>query len=88
MTIDYDSLRLELANQFGIKELSYLASGDDSDTFLCDDCYVVKVPKNENVIQMQKREFQLYSFLNRQKLSFQIPNVVYQGDRYNIMNYT
>lgn len=50
MTIDYDSLRSELANQFGIRELTYPASGDDSDTFLYGDCYVVKVPKHENVI--------------------------------------
>lgn len=83
----YDSLRSELANQFGVKELTYLASGDDSDTFLYGDCYVVKVPKHENVVRMQKREFQLYSFLNKQKLSFQTPKVVYQGDCYNVMNY-
>lgn len=36
---------------------------------------------------MQRREFQLYSFLNRHEFSFQIPMAIYQGDYYNVMNY-
>lgn len=87
MVVNYNGLQIELAERFGIKELRYLASGDDSDTFLGDDRYVIKVPRRESVIQMQRREFQLYSFLNRHEFSFQIPMVIYEGDYYNVMNY-
>lgn len=80
-------LQIELKNHLGIKEISYLASGDDSDTFLCDDRYVVKVPKRESVKDRQKREFQLYHFLNSQNLSFEIPHMIYQGNDFNVMNY-
>ena len=34
-----------LNKQIKINELRYLSSGDDSDTFLCNEQYVVKVPK-------------------------------------------
>lgn len=34
MAVNYNELQTELAERFGIKELRYLASGDDSDTFL------------------------------------------------------
>lgn len=87
MTMDNPALEIEWANHWGIKEIRYLASGDDSDTFLCDNRYVVKVPKRESVRQIQKREFQLYAFLCKQKLSFQTPRVIYQGDHYNIMTF-
>lgn len=40
----------ELLNkQIKINELRYLSSGDDSDTFLCNGQYVVKVPKRDSV---------------------------------------
>ena len=52
-----------LNEQIKINELCYLSSGDDSDTFLCNEQYVVKVPKRDAVITAQKREFELYQFL-------------------------
>lgn len=87
MAVLEQSVRTELENQFGIEKIQYLASGDDSDTFLCDDQYVVKIPKRDSARKSQLREFQLYAFLKKQKLSFQIPEVIYQGYRYNIMSY-
>lgn len=77
MAVLEQSVRIELENQFGIEKIQYLASGDDSDTFLCDDQYVVKIPKRDSVRKSQLREFQLYAFLKKQKLSFQIPEVIY-----------
>ena len=76
-----------LNKQIKINELRYLSSGDDSDTFLCNEQYVVKVPKRDSVRISQKREFELYRFLENCKLSYQIPAVVYQSDRFNIMKY-
>ena len=76
-----------LNKQIKINELRYLSSGDDSDTFLCNEQYVVKVPKRDSVRISQKREFELYRILENCKLSYQIPAVVYQSDRFNIMKY-
>lgn len=70
-----------------INELRYLSSGDDSDTFLCNEQYVVKVPKQDTIRNTQKREFELYKFLESCNLSYQTPAVVYQSDRVNIMTY-
>ena len=44
--VDLDAEIYSLLNkQIRINELRYLSSGDDSDTFLCNEQYVVKVPK-------------------------------------------
>lgn len=77
----------EWAARLGIREIRYLASGDDSDTFLCDYQYVIKAPKRETVRQAQQREFQLYDFLSRQRLSFQTPKAIYQGESYMIISF-
>lgn len=37
-----------------INELRYLSSGDNSDTYLCDKQYVVKIPKGDSVRIAQK----------------------------------
>lgn len=76
-----------LSEQIKINELNYLSSGDDSDTFLCNEQYVVKVPKQDAVRSAQKREFALYQFLENCNLSYQTPKVVYQSDRFNVMTY-
>lgn len=81
------NLQNEIRHQLGVRHIHYLASGDDSYTFLCDNRYVVKVPKHESARKNQIREFQLYSFLSKQRLSFQTPEVIYQGDCYNVMGY-
>lgn len=48
--VDLDTEIYELLNkQIKINELRYLSSGDDSDTFLCNGQYVVKVPKRDSV---------------------------------------
>lgn len=86
--VDLDIEIYELLNkQIEIKELRHLSSGDDSDTFLCDEQYVVKVPKRDSIRIAQKREFELYRFLENCNLSYQTPEVVYQSDRFNIMKY-
>lgn len=76
-----------LDKQIEIEELRYLSSGDDSDTFLCNEQYVVKVPKRDRVRNAQKREFELYRFLENCSLSYRIPEAVYQSDQLNIMTY-
>ena len=76
-----------LKERVNINEICYLSSGDDSDTFLCNEQYVVKVPKRDTVRNAQKREFELYRFLENCDLSYQTPTVVYQSDRLNIMTY-
>lgn len=84
--MDIEIYRL-LNEQIKINELCYLSSGDDSDTFLCNEQYVVKVPKQDTIRNTQKREFELYKFLESCNLSYQTPAVVYQSDRVNIMTY-
>ena len=86
--VDLDAEIYSLLNkQIRINELRYLSSGDDSDTFLCNEQYVVKVPKRDSARNAQKREFELYRFLEGCNLSYQTPAVVYQSDRANIMTY-
>ena len=86
--VDLDREIYNLLNeQIKINELNYLASGDDSDTFLCNAQYVVKVPKQDVVRSAQKREFALYQFLENCNLSYQTPRVVHQSDRFNVMTY-
>jgi hypothetical protein len=48
---------IQMVETAGIKAktVRYLASGDDSDTFLCDEAYVVKVPRREAVRHTQAR---------------------------------
>lgn len=84
--LDIDIYRL-LSKQININELCYLSSGDDSDTFLCNEQYVIKVPKRDTVRNIQKREFELYRFLEDCNLSYHTPTVVYQSERFNIMTY-
>lgn len=86
VNIDKGLYRL-LNEQIKIDELRYLSSGDDSDTFLCNEQYVVKVPKRDSVRIAQKREFELYRFLENCNLSYQTPSVVFQSDQFNIMTY-
>ena len=86
--VDLDTEIYRLLNkQIKINEFRYLSSGDDSDTFLCNEQYVVKVPKRDSVRIAQKREFELYRFLENCNLSYQTPAVVYQSDQFNIMKY-
>lgn len=86
VNIDKELYR-SLNEQIKIEELRYLSSGDDSDTFLCNEQYVVKVPKRDSVRIAQKREFELYRFLENCNLSYQTPAVVFQSDQFNIMTY-
>lgn len=87
MVVIEKRLQEDIQQRFGVKNFRYLASGDDSDTFLCDDTYIVKVPKHETARKNQVREFQLYSYLSKQSLSFQTPRTICQGYHYNIMSY-
>lgn len=86
VNMDIEIYRL-LDEQIKINELRYLSSGDDSDTFLCNEQYVVKVPKRDAIRNAQKREFELYRFLENCNLSYQTPAVVYQSDQFNVMTY-
>lgn len=86
--VDLDTEIYRLLNkQIKINGLRYLSSGDDSDTFLCNDQYVIKVPKRDAVRITQRREFELYRFLQNCNLSYQTPAVLYQSDQFNIMTY-
>lgn len=78
----------ELLNkQLKITKIRYLSSGDDSDAFLLNEQYVAKIPNRDSVRTAQKQEFDLYRFLETVNFSFQIPTVVYQSERFNIMKY-
>lgn len=70
-----------------MQELVYLGSGDDSDTLLCDNAYVIKIPKRPAAWLAQQREFALYTFLGGQNLSFATPKALYQGNTFNIMSF-
>ena len=57
--VDLDAEIYSLLNkQIRINELRYLSSGDDSDTFLCNEQYVVKVPKRDSARNAKKREIE------------------------------
>ena len=75
--------------QIGIPadDVQYLASGDDSDTFLCNQKYVAKIPKYRETETAQQKEFSLYEFLAQQKMSFCIPRVIYKSRKLNIMSF-
>ena len=75
--------------QMGIPadDIQYLASGDDSDTFLCAQKYVAKIPKYREIEAAQEKEFSLYEFLAQQELSFCIPRVIYKSRKLNIMSF-
>lgn len=70
-----------------IKKIRYLSSGDDSLAYLCDDKYVVKVPRRKSDIISQKREFELYRFFETKHLPNQVPRCIWTNDQFNIMDY-
>lgn len=82
-----DIIRLLTAAGFNAGSAKYLASGDDSDAFLLDKSYVVKIPKRESVKETQRREFMLYDFLQSAELPFEVPKTVYMSDKFNVMTY-
>lgn len=70
-----------------IRDIRPLSGGDESDTYLCDERYVVKIPKHESVKESQALEFQLYHFLESCKLYCEVPKVIYQSETCNIMTF-
>lgn len=70
-----------------ISRIHYLSSGDDSDVYLCDQKYVLKIPLRESVKKIQAREFELYRFLETQNFSFKIPKAIWCGWDFNLMEY-
>lgn len=72
---------------FDIKKVRYLAAGDDSTVYLCDNKYAVKIPRHEAAAESQKREFELYRFLETHTLPAQIPRCLWMGERFNVMDY-
>lgn len=82
-----DIMKLLSAAGFNVSSTEYLGSGDDSDAFLIDKSYVVKIPKRESVKEAQRREFMLYDFLRSAKLPFEVPKTVYMSDEFNVMTY-
>lgn len=72
---------------FNVNGAKYLGSGDDSDAFLLEKDYVVKIPKRESVKEAQRRELLLYDFLAGVELPFEVPKTVYMSDEFNVMTY-
>lgn len=72
---------------FNVNGAKHLGSGDDSDAFLLEKSYVVKIPKRESVKKTQRREFLLYDFLGGVNLPFEVPKTVYMSDEFNVMTY-
>lgn len=70
-----------------INEIVLLAQGHDSKVFLCDNLYIVKVPKRESVMHSQALEFLLYDFLSDFDLSCEIPRALCKNTDFNVMTY-
>lgn len=69
------------------QKITPLGHGDDSDVFLVDGLYVVKIPKRTEVRASQAREFMLYDYLTSFHFDFQIPKTVFKSDDINAMSY-
>lgn len=72
---------------FSIDKLQKIGAGDDSEAYLCNDEYVIKVPKRESVKQAQEKEFALYNFLSNCNLPFETPKSMLCSEHFNIMTY-
>lgn len=70
-----------------VNKIQYLASGDDSTAYLCDHQYVVKVPRHELAAESQKREFELYRFLEKKPFPARVPQCIWMGGSFNVMDY-
>lgn len=87
MALTNELYRVLAGAGFDIRDIWPLSCGDDSDAYLCDDVYVMKVPKREAVKKTQALEFQLYRFLEPFSFPCEIPKVIYQGEAFNMMTY-
>lgn len=70
-----------------INTIQHLAAGDDSNAYLCDHQYVVKVPRHELAAESQKREFELYRFLEKKPFPARVPRCIWMGSSFNVMDY-
>lgn len=77
---------LEQAGLAG-KRIKRLPSGDDSDPYLCAGRYVLKLPRRASVVDSQRREFELYRFLERETLPCEIPKAVRRGENYILITH-
>lgn len=70
-----------------VNSLHRIGVGDDSEVYLCNEEYIIKVPKRENVKRAQEKEFALYNFLSRRNLPFETPKPILNDENFKVMTY-
>lgn len=70
-----------------VNSLNRIGAGDDSEVYLCNEEYIIKVPKRENVNRAQEKEFALYDFLSRCNLPFETPKPILSGENFKVTTY-
>lgn len=70
-----------------VNSLNRIGAGDDSEVYLCNKEYIIKVPKREKVKETQDKEFALYDFLSRCNLPFETPKPILSGENFKVTTY-
>lgn len=70
-----------------VNSLNRIGAGDDSEVYLCNEEYIIKVPKRENVKRAQEKEFELYDFLSRCNLPFETPKPILSDENFKMITY-
>lgn len=70
-----------------VNSLNRIGAGDDSEVYLCNGEYIIKVPKREEVKRAQEKEVALYDFLSSCKLPFETPKPVLSDENFKVITY-
>lgn len=70
-----------------VNSLNRIGAGDDSEVYLCNNEYIIKVPKRIEVKGAQDKEFALYDFLSRCNLPFETPKPILSGENFKVTTY-
>jgi len=70
-----------------VNSLHRIGAGDDSEVYLCNNEYIIKVPKREKVKEAQDKEFALYDFLSRCNLPFETPKLILNDENFKVITY-
>jgi len=70
-----------------VNSLHRIGAGDDSEVYLCNDEYIIKVPKREEVKRAQEKEVMLYDFLSNFNLPFETPKPILNDENFKMITY-
>jgi len=70
-----------------VNNLHRIGAGDDSEVYLCNEEYIIKVPKREEVKRAQEKEVVLYDFLSNFNLPFETPKPILNDENFNMITY-